>query len=252
MTDPFAILAIGKLKNSFFDSLQRVPDRFGRSLFACFRIGWDGVHHAILMSLGGISLKCLCCMRNAARKKWMRVHLVDKCLLVILAILMLQSALNLFWVEANNRETNGIDIVIRTSAAAIFGYLISANFNQQKKRRSKQQNSTQNMVNTTAGSTQTGTQGRIGFDTGGGSGELGSAAPPLLTQAEENANCDRAQIIVVAAVCVLSLVVLVVYRNFFHATTASTGTLTQFRDFVSSSVGFLISCSTSAAGAGKE
>lgn len=197
-------------------------------------------------------MNCLCCMRSATRKRWMRIHLADKCLLVILLILLLQSALNLFLVEANDQQTNGIDIVFRTSVAAIFGYLVSANFNQQKKRRNKQQSSAQNTVITTAASPPVGTQGRIGFDTGEGSGDLGAAAPPLLTQAEEEVNCDRAQIIIVAAVGVISLIILVIYRNFYHATTASAGTLAQFRDFVSSSVGFLISCSTSAVGAEKE
>ena len=97
-------------------------------------------------------------------------------------------------------------------------------------------------------------QSRIGFDTGGEDGQLSAAAPPRLTPAEGEGNIsyDRAQVLVVAAVGVLSLVILLIYRNFFPISASSAGTLTQFRDFVSGSVGFLISCSTSASGAETE
>lgn len=176
--------------------------------------------------------------------------MVDKCLLVILTLLMLQSALNLFINEANSRETSSIDVVIRTSTAGIFGYLISANFNQQRKRKRQKQNSASNTATITAAGTTGDVRNRIGFDSGAADGELSTAAAPQLAQSdgESHNRYDKAQVLVVASVCVASLGILLIYRNFFPVSASAVGTLTQFRDFVSGSVGFLISCSTSGSG----
>lgn len=52
-----------------------------------------------------------------------RLRLVDKCLLAFLAVLLAQSAYSLF--SASSAETGGIDVIVRTSAAAVFGYFLS-------------------------------------------------------------------------------------------------------------------------------
>lgn len=52
-----------------------------------------------------------------------RVRLADGCLLVFLAVLLAQSAYSLF--SAGSAETEGIDIIVRTSAAGVFGHLLS-------------------------------------------------------------------------------------------------------------------------------
>ena len=43
-------------------------------------------------------------------------------------ILLLQSAYNIFLDEPAYQEENTIDVIVRTSQAAIFGYFLSANF----------------------------------------------------------------------------------------------------------------------------
>lgn len=59
-----------------------------------------------------------------------KIHLVDKCLILFMLILLVQSAYCLFADSGIDSETNHIDIIIRTSSAAIFGYFLSANFIQ--------------------------------------------------------------------------------------------------------------------------
>ena len=198
-------------------------------------------------------MNILCRARKRARNKWGRIHLVDKCLLIILGIFMLQSAMNLFLAERTSPEMNTIDVVIRTSAAGIFGYLISTNFDQDKKRPGRQAaQGAASAASTAATPQEPAPQARIGFDTGGGGG-LAQPQPPQVTgESRDQKNCDRTQILIVAAVGIVSLCVILVYRNWFTAGPAAAGTLTQFRDFVSGSVGFLISCSTSGAGAASE
>ena len=65
--------------------------------------------------------KCLCAAFN-------RIPLVDKCLLVFFLVLLTQSAYSLFSHNGTGSEIEHIDVIVRTSSAAIFGYILSANF----------------------------------------------------------------------------------------------------------------------------
>lgn len=56
------------------------------------------------------------------------IHLVDKCLILFMTILLIQSACTLLGFPGNTAQANEIDVIIRTSSAAIFGYFLSANF----------------------------------------------------------------------------------------------------------------------------
>ncbi|MEG2118711.1 MAG: hypothetical protein RRY53_00025 [Pseudoflavonifractor sp.] len=181
-------------------------------------------------------------MKNM-RNRWRGLHLVDRCLLILFGILLLQVTLNLFLNETTSQETSAIDVVVRTSAAGIFGYLISANFNQ------RHQRSARNVAGAAApqgvqGQTAPpplGAAGHIGFSASGG-GFAQAPAPPELTPCKGGGDCT--QILVITAVGVLSLCVLLVLRYLAVPTSLAAGTVSQLRDFVSGSVGFLISCST--------
>ena len=72
--------------------------------------------------------KCLCAALN-------RIPLVDKCLLVFFLVLLTQSAYSLFAHNSSNSEIEHVDVIVRTSAASIFGYLLSANFILQSRRK---------------------------------------------------------------------------------------------------------------------
>ena len=75
--------------------------------------------------------KCLCAALN-------RIPLVDKCLLVFFLVLLTQSAYSLFSHNGTGTEIEHIDVIVRTSSAAIFGYILSANFILQAEGKSRQ------------------------------------------------------------------------------------------------------------------
>ncbi|MFR3117577.1 MAG: hypothetical protein ACLTOJ_09110 [[Clostridium] symbiosum] len=65
---------------------------------------------------------------NWIRPELAGIHLVDKCLILFMTILLIQSACTLLGFPGNTAQANEIDVIIRTSSAAIFGYFLSANF----------------------------------------------------------------------------------------------------------------------------
>lgn len=69
------------------------------------------------------------------KKPWLKfklslkmISLVDKFLMLFMLVLLVYSAFNLFNHEDHSQDTNAIDVIVRTSAAAIFGYFLSSNF----------------------------------------------------------------------------------------------------------------------------
>lgn len=56
------------------------------------------------------------------------IHPVDKSLLIFMFILLAQSICSIFFSTGTNHISDEIDVIIRTSTAAIFGYFLSANF----------------------------------------------------------------------------------------------------------------------------
>lgn len=151
-------------------------------------------------------------MIKRAIRPFRALHTADKCLLVFMTILMFQSAHNLFASEIAMQGGNVLDVVIRTTAAAIFGYFISANF-------------------------QNG-----GEDT---AEEIPLPTTPPICDSTEKYECrNRLQILVVTCVGIFSLILLIIARNCIEVSQTSASTISQLRDFVSGSVGFLIGHST--------
>ena len=60
--------------------------------------------------------------RTALRTAVSNIHLVDKSLILFMLILLAQSAYSLFFPGDSSPLVGDIDIIVRTSAAAIFGY----------------------------------------------------------------------------------------------------------------------------------
>lgn len=170
---------------------------------------------------------------------WRALHLVDRLLLIFMTILLVQSAHNLFFHELAAEDSATLDVVIRTTAAAIFGYFISAGF-----RGASEQNavSAQNAIGFVSGSdTPNAPTARIGFaaetqtdETPMQSGSARGSSTPALNRR------TRQQLIIVAIIGISSLLLLVIARNYAQPSAASVATLSQLRDFVSGSVGFLI------------
>lgn len=180
-------------------------------------------------------------------KTFRTIHLVDRCLILIMAILIGQSAYSLFNIESITPENNSIDVVVRTSAAAIFGYFVSGNFIRSRSLSvPPEQTPSPIPVLPEVKTPPAAAQSRIGFymteNPKSAAMETGSADVQHNADAPSN---SRLQIIVVSSVGIISLCVLLLYRNVAQASAATAGTLTQLRDFVSGCVGFLIGCETS-------
>ena len=176
-------------------------------------------------------------------KAFKRISLVDRFLMLMMFILFIQSAYALFAHEAVSQDASTIDTIIRTSAAAIFGYFLSSNF--MKLHASPAPQNTQNEAVHSplpAETTEGGVKCQIGFTAGGASNiEVGKAAidePP----ADASVHCDKIQVIVISVIGIFSLILLLILRNFAQITPQSAATVSQLRDFISSCVGFLVSC----------
>lgn len=179
------------------------------------------------------------------KKAWYKIKLIDRCLIIVMAILMFQSIYNLFVNEVNSQDTTTIDVVVRTTSAAIFGYFLSANFikrplrkytntdvssnlfidnNLSPKGQESNQNNIMNVKNT------------IGFTSEADNYE--KKIPINNNEGFEEGETSELQIIIATVICIVALTVLFVVRNFTTTTSASLGTISQMRDFVSGCVGF--------------
>lgn len=190
------------------------------------------------------------------KKSFKRIALIDKCLIIFMTILMIQSIYNLFANESISQETNTIDVVIRTTSAAIFGYFLSANFIKKstdnninsvppeplKKIKqielSDQPAEHQNIINSKT---------NIGFTANATDTHI---TPNTVTDDDYISNDDyndmneisHQQIIIATIIGITSLCVLLAARNFITVTPNMSGTISQLRDFVSGCVGFLLGC----------
>ena len=192
-------------------------------------------------------LRCLALLRTGLGK----IHPMDRGLLLFLAVLLSQSAYSLFVPGGESQFTGDIDIIVRTSSAAIFGYLLSGNFiDRVPAGCSCKAVSKTDLTAPTEGPVGR-LRGQIGFTDGettpaaGSAQGTGSAAPP--------AACCL-QIVTATAIGLFCLGVLIALRNLAPAddprltSPAVIAIVAQFRDFVSGCVGFLIGTPTRSAG----
>ncbi|MGX9755804.1 hypothetical protein ACWYRQ_05990 [Clostridioides difficile] len=189
---------------------------------------------------------------KSIKKAWYKIKLIDRCLIIVMAILMFESIYNLFVNEVNSQDTTTIDVVVRTTSAAIFGYFLSANFisrasrkvtntdaysnvfiddNSSNKSQEPSQNNIMNVKNT------------IGFALENDDYQ-NNDKKVFVNNGEdvEEGETSDLQIVIATVICVVALVVLFIVRNFTTPATASLGTISQMRDFVSGCVGFLLGC----------
>ena len=176
-----------------------------------------------------------------------RIHPVDKSLLLFMLILLLQSAVNLFLPASDSSITGDIDIVVRTSAAAIFGYFLSANFIGHDEASGQATQSAQaHILKAGNGPVQdSAPRAQIGFSAAETAPD--SAAPPV-QMPQQSIRC--LQVRASTFIGLFCLIALLILRNLTQlgivspASDSVTGTIVQFRDFISGCVGFLIGCPT--------
>lgn len=157
------------------------------------------------------------------KREKLKISLIDKCLLVILAIIFIQTAFNLFECGTEFSDKNAVDVIIRTSSGAIFGYFISANFMPAKSNRdSKSKIDSLTLI-----------QNEIYVENNIDLNQTGDKQGYL---------CNRYQVIIITIICITSLLILIIGRNLLEFTSQSAPIVSQLKDFVSASIGFLISC----------
>lgn len=140
------------------------------------------------------------------------IRLVDLMLLLFFVILMGYTTVHLF-VHVSG-ETHSIDIVVRTSASAIFGYIISSQFTKNK--------------------------------TPSASSSESEEPTPLPEPATDSSSSEnRLQIMLVSLIGIGSFLLLSLARFRPDGTPEMAAILSQLRDFASGCIGFLISCGKS-------
>ena len=174
---------------------------------------------------------------NALRTALAGIHPVDRSLLLCMAVLLGQSAYSLFVPGPGGPLADEIDIIVRTAAASIFGYFLSASFLS---------------CGGQSGPSPAAVSGHTmkAADSGGPMGRIGFAADapepsPENPEPWSAASGGCVQTSVAAALGLFCLVTLVLLRNTGGTPSDSaTATVVQFRDFVSGCVGYLIGCPT--------
>lgn len=184
---------------------------------------------------------------TAWRAAMRRIHPVDKSLLLFMLILLVQSAANLFFPAGDGSVAGEIDIVVRTSAAAIFGYFLSANFigHQDDGGQATKAAQAHILKAGTSPVQDSAPRAQIGFSSGEPAEKLGT---PELQPPEQSALC--LQVRCATFIGLFCLAALLLLRSLTQLgivpppSDSVTGTIVQFRDFISGCVGFLIGCPT--------
>lgn len=188
---------------------------------------------------------------------WKRIHLVDRCLLILMTVLMIQSIYTLFSPGGGNQLFGNIDIVIRTSTAAIFGYFLSANFaapDESPLLTVSTLSESQANASETVTTKSAFPKNQIGFSADSGSVVSGNIQSQEELSSNDPRRSCKLQILVTAGIGLFCLGSLILLRDISPNTGSLTesgsltATVTQFRDFVSGCVGFLIGCPTSQRG----
>ena len=156
------------------------------------------------------------------------INPVDVFLILFLLLLLIQSAFNLLFDQTFTADTNAIDVVVRTSAALIFGSFLSGQ--DKVETPSTQAKSTPApMTLSSALPPENIPSGQIGFSAPMPSSSLDEvSSPPAFSEKP------------VALVGLFSLILLLIVHNFTTVTPNMSATLSQLRDFVCGCIGFLV------------
>ena len=150
------------------------------------------------------------------------MDIIDYFLLLFMIILITQTIYNCFFNEAIGNKS-AIDTALRTTSAGLFGYYIGKGFigqdnpSEQDMDRSSKPYSLESLK------------------------EL-EVKPQVHTNTTNNLKERKIiQVIIVGSLGILALLILIIARNMFMVTNDNTASLSQLRDFVSGSTGFLMS-----------
>ncbi|MEG2924226.1 MAG: hypothetical protein RR848_07125 [Oscillospiraceae bacterium] len=162
------------------------------------------------------------------------IRLSDKFLIVFMLILMMQLGYNLFSDKIATSATSAIDIVVRTTTAAVFGYFVSSNFQNQNNNNQVSSENGDNIAMPVLSAFDT-YRANVNF--------IGENAQSVKNYNEKRVarhKDNQLQIMVVAVIGLFALVLLLLAKDYTYQSHSSIATVSQLRDFVSGSVGFLV------------
>lgn len=161
-----------------------------------------------------------------------QIALVNWFLLLFMAVLLGHTVFIAFF-GAPPEETSAVDVIVRTSAAAIFGCFLSRNSLQTSPAAAPPPPSL-------GGGGAAGLTGRIGFSLSDSPQE--PLAAGAASSSAGDGSCRRFQVCAVSCIGLFSLILLLLMRDGIAGNASMTAAASQLRDFVSASVGFLVSC----------
>ncbi len=172
------------------------------------------------------------------KNMWQTMNLVDKFLFILMIMLLLQSAYNLFCPGIVAGQNDPIDITLRTSAAAIFGYFLSSSF----MKKNNESVTVDNSKFIDVANNESSMRNQIGFDTVVDGQSLQKGVAANHGTASEQFHCSNLQVLVVACISIFCLVILLLAYDMVASIKADDTTVSQLRDFISGGIGFLIGC----------
>lgn len=187
------------------------------------------------------------CMKNL----WIKIKaliakigLVDRFLILFMLILLLYTAIGIFIGITNSQSGDMVDTIIRTSSASIFGYFISTNFTKINTTNSPADSYSSNLsIPAQTNDENLNVPPSNGNEVAASANDTEEQVKTSVTEFSPNqVSCSKLQVIIVSSIGGCALILLFITKFFIAETSEISVTVSQLRDFVSASIGFLISC----------
>lgn len=128
----------------------------------------------------------------------------DKILLIFMSIIYTQIVYNLVTNEIANENTSPIDTIVRTTASSIFGYFLGSNLDKEDENEEEEK-------------------------------------AEKVIEVKKTYKKNNTNTVIISILGVISLLIMLYLRNFTTLTYSSIASISQLKDFVSASVGYLVS-----------
>lgn len=193
-------------------------------------------------------------IRYKVKMFFKNICVIDKCLLLFMFILLMETTINILFGTSTNDAANSIDVVVRTSIASIFGYFISANFMKDEK-------SKEEIVINAEKNIEISNVSPIQFDEISQMNNTEGINSKLIQKQEESCSTIfqdvelqiddkkyrktviqpiKIQVIIVVIIGLVALIIMLIVKNTRIVETTHIASLSQLRDLFSGAVGFLL------------
>lgn len=169
-------------------------------------------------------------------KCWKEIAISDKALIIIMIILLIQCIYNLFTPDPTTTNEISISVIVRTTVASIFGYFLSENFLKHSVIKSNDSD------NTIIVPVNIDNDIKKNYCENNKTEKLNDDPNTI-----KDYICNKTfQILVALAVCIIALMSLIIGNNFHLIPDTTNPSVIQFRDLISSCIGFLLGHSSEA------